>query len=463
MDLSRVFTINVSSSKMLATLDLENDYMNELDLALLNKETIIDFIHDQHIVFGIKEVEIGDMINQFQENLFPVVIAEGLEPVKGQDGYMEFHVDLDVKMMINGQHSVDFKEIMKIPKVETGNRLATAINPTEGVPGKNIFGEALAPQPGKPVHIKAGENTTFKESDQSFYATDDGKVSVTQKDIRVLPLYEVSQSLDLHTGNVDFNGSILIKGDVPEGFSVKARGDITVYGLVEAASLEAGGSVFVREALVGLGEGSIQAGLDIHIKNVNQGNLNAGRNIIVDQSIFHSTVTARETVHCQRGNIVGGSVSAGQKVICRDVGNRMNTKTRIYLGENKQEIEKRQQMEQEIEGFKEQITKLEKLGDQLRMIQKQKGLSPKEEKMLEKQKYSLEKLKLNLTDLESEYNNEQSYISEENNLDFIKLTANGIIYPNVEIVSGKYSKRFTIEEKYISVVFKDNDFSISAI
>lgn len=43
--------------------------------------------------------------------------------------------------------------------------------------------------------------------------------------------------LIIRPGNIDFPGEVRIKGDVKPGFSVKAKGDILIGGVIEAATV----------------------------------------------------------------------------------------------------------------------------------------------------------------------------------------------------------------------------------
>src|SRR5699024_7698080 len=127
----------------------------------------------------------------------------------------------------------------------------------------------------------------------------------------------------MKNGNIDFNGSIIIHGNVPTGYTVKAKEDIKIFGIVEGATLIAGGSIFISEGIAGLQKGFIQAGKDVHVGYVNQGNISAGGSVRVENAIFHSKCVARDHLHLEYGSIIGGSVSAGQSIKAKDVGNRM--------------------------------------------------------------------------------------------------------------------------------------------
>src|SRR5699024_7083456 len=111
--------------------------------------------------------------------------------------------------------------------------------------------------------------------------------------IEVHEVYQVDETLSMKTGNLDFVGSIVIRSDVPTGYIVRAGGDIKVFGIVEAAEVHAGGSLFISEGLAGLQKGTITAGGDIHIGYINQGKAEAGDSIYVENSILHSECIAK--------------------------------------------------------------------------------------------------------------------------------------------------------------------------
>src|SRR5699024_12523878 len=131
------------------------------------------------------------------------------------------------------------------------------------------------------------------------------------------------------------------------------------------------GSIFISEGFAGLQKGRIQAADDIHIGYINQGFAQAGHSIHVENSIIHSTCIARQRVFCQQGNIIGGSLSAGQSLEAKDVGNRLSTKTEINLGINKAVDQKEQKLLQEKEDLQATLEKLELIGKKLRRKQHQ--------------------------------------------------------------------------------------------
>ena len=64
--------------------------------------------------------------------------------------------------------------------------------------------------------------------------------------ISVLNVYHVPGNVGYATGNIDFAGSVVIRGDIENGFVVKAEGDVTVGGNVEGGSIYADGNITIR-------------------------------------------------------------------------------------------------------------------------------------------------------------------------------------------------------------------------
>lgn len=247
LDLSSVFLIQISDDKMQALIEFNREVLQHRSTQELHElkeqihlKDLFDFARSKNVTYGLLEDVLLTMIKNFRINQDPVVFARGLAPQHGKNGMLKYHVQLGTTIEINDQEHIDFKESWIIPKVETGTKLVTIIPPTESKDGMNVTGNVVKAKPGKPAVMKAGKNTEFQEEHQAIFATGSGQVSLISKQIQVLPVYEVKKSVSMETGNIDFNGSIVINGDVPTGFSLKARGDITIQGTVEAATLEAG-------------------------------------------------------------------------------------------------------------------------------------------------------------------------------------------------------------------------------
>lgn len=105
-------------------------------------------------------------------------------------------------------------------------------------------------------------------------------------------------------------------------------------GGVEGAELISGGSIEIAGGIIGYNKGLVSAGKNVKVSFIQDGNVVAGEDVIVSQSIMHSNIRAGRDVLCNgsKGLIVGGVVQAGERVVARTIGNTMSTATAIEVG-----------------------------------------------------------------------------------------------------------------------------------
>ncbi|WP_090638721.1 DUF342 domain-containing protein [Paenibacillus sp. UNC496MF] len=266
------------------------------------------------------------------------VVAEGEAASNGKDGYIRFSYDMDEEgyrpVELEGG-KVDFKEVTQLKNVKRGQLVAEKVGATPGKDGVAVTGEPIAGRNGKEAYFKLGKNVVLNPEQTALYAAIDGLVSLTDKSkINVFPVYEVNGDVDYKIGNIDFVGTVVVRGNVLAGFKIKASGDIRVVGGVEGAVLETDGSVEITGGVLASGKGLIKAGKNVKCSFIQEGNVIAAEDVLVSQSIMHSQVRAGRSVQCTgaKGLVVGGSIQAGERVVARTIGNTMSTATVIEVG-----------------------------------------------------------------------------------------------------------------------------------
>lgn len=452
MELHDKINITVSNNKMEAYIDLIEPVEDS------TTEALYALLEEKNICFGIIDKQVSRIAGNEKGVSFPLLIAVGKKPRDGENGSVLY--DKDVNFQISTEDKVNFRDIINIPSVVEGERIASIIAPTKGEPGKNVFGETIEASTGKPAKIKAGKNTSFKKSDQSFYANVSGQLNLGPHYLQVQPLFEVQGDIDLKTGNLDFVGSIVIYGSIPTGYKVKAEGDITIHGLVEGAEVQAGGSVFISEGISGLGKAMVQSGLDIRVGYINQAHVEAGKDLFVEQSILHSQCVAQESIYCQNGHIIGGTLSAGFRIEAKDIGNRMNTPTGLYIGINKKVEEKLVYYKNLLEKKQEERRKLLLIGSKLEQLNYTKSLGAKERVTLLRQRNSLDIINKDLTEVTEQIDGMTSEIGD---LTIAFIQANGWIYPFVHLGFGKYQYRVNEIAKRVRVCLLNGEIKLSQI
>jgi uncharacterized protein len=154
---------------------------------------------------------------------------------------------------------------------------------------------------------------------------------------------------------------VLINGNVPDGFEVKAEGDIIVAKIVESARLEAGRDVVVKGGVQGKGKGCISAGRDIKVGYAQNARLEAQGNIYIGNSAINSYIfTSKNLVMLERhGSIIGGEVFAQRGIDVRVLGSENGVKTFIEAGTNYLVIRRISELDAAIEFCERNILKID--------------------------------------------------------------------------------------------------------
>ncbi|WP_411787917.1 FapA family protein [Halobacillus rhizosphaerae] len=270
-------------------------------------------------------------------------------------------------------------------------------------------------------------------------------------------MFKVPGDLNLKTGNLDFVGSIEINGNVPSGFHLKADGDIKILGMVEGAEIIAGGSVYVGEGVSGLGKAVIQAGLDIRVGYINQAAIEAGQNLFVENSILHSHCVAKDSIYCQKGNIIGGTLSAGVRIEAKDIGNRMSTPTGLYLGVNKKVEEKVKKFTQLKNQKLEEKSKLHKLGEMLINKINQGENRIKDKITLLRQKNSLSSVEEEIEDLTSTLSAMDAVMGE---VQGASVEVSGTLFANTNLGFGRYQYKVMETKQKVIAILEEGEIVI---
>lgn len=336
LTLAECLQVTVSEDKMQAYLVFRR-VEGSLKISFRELE---QYISSQGIHYGI-QTDTLYLISQSPQEFFYTqnVIAVGIPPDEGQDGYIKLlygeSSDQGQRPKVREDGSVDYREVSQLTNVKAGQLIAERVPALMGTPGKTVTGEDIPPKNGKDAHFKIGKNVVVNPEKIAMYAAIDGLVTKTDKEkLNVFPVYEVNGDVDYNIGNIDFVGTVVIRGNILTGFRVKASGDIRVTGGIEGAEVESDGTIDISGGIIGSNKGFVKAGCNIRCSFIQEGNVYAGEDILVTQSIMHSNVRAGRSVKClgAKGLIVGGLIQAGDRVTARMIGNSMSTATVIEVG-----------------------------------------------------------------------------------------------------------------------------------
>ena len=318
--------VELPRDKMKATIRYDTRY----GAGLPTKEMIMDALNEAGVVFGIDEDEIERGIT----SLAPFVAAIGTPPIPGENAYIDRKFSLGVagKPVIDEYDKVDYKDLNLFVLVKENQTLAIRVEQTAGTPGKNVLGQVINAPSGRPVPMPAGKNTKVVGSHR-LIATINGQIVDKGTTISVDPRLQIKGNVGVETGDISFDGSVSISGDVTAGFSVKATGDIEIKGSVNAAYVE-GRNVYIRGGVTGSDRAKVNASADLHAAFAENAFLQAQGSIYIYDIALHCRLQAGNSIILseRHGQITGGSAAAGNLIEAKIIGNPSFVVTKVAVG-----------------------------------------------------------------------------------------------------------------------------------
>ncbi len=384
--------------------------------------------------------------------------ATGQPPVNGTDAYIHYFIDMTNKgrptEMEGGR--VDFKNLNMFTIVEQGELLAEKIPLTTGTPGIDTLGQPIPPKPGKEVPMPLGKNVEVADTTKVI-ASMAGQLLIINNKINVIPVIEIKEDVDLSTGNIEFVGSVIVRGSVQSGFTVKAAGNVEIYGTVSGGTVE-GKNIVIKMGIQGMQRGYIKASENIVAKFMENATVYAGNDVLVSDVLLHSRVNAgkRVIVEGSKGLITGGVIMAGEEIRAKVVGNLMSIATELGVGVNPMLREEYQTIRKDIKKMEISLDQTQKALVILKAMD-QSTMPPEKKEMLLK----LTKVLFNLVgQIETMRNrlNEIELALEEMRFGRIKVA--DTMYPGVKVVIGTLIKPIREALKFVSLYAEEGEIKI---
>jgi len=338
-------------------------------------EQVLDECQKQGIVFGVQKDDIRRGIEKAEADRMAVndvLIAKGEDAVDGKDGQIEFKVRIASgnKFMIREDGSVDYNEQDLITNVEKEQLISVVTRATEGVKdGHTVRGETILAKRGHDVEITVGNNIREEKLEDSirYYALINGQLLTDGKRLTVEPMLTIKGDVGPQTGNINFDGIVLVKGNVNDNYHVRAKKSITVQGNMGGGALHADEDVIVTNGVVGKGRGLVSAGGNVFVKFAENAVIRAGGDVNILRAALNCNIIAGNKIVCtkEKGQIVGGELKARHGIDVKILGNESEHKMDVFAGSDffiehklRELIQERKKYES---GYKKIVLLLEKL------------------------------------------------------------------------------------------------------
>ncbi|PJZ70036.1 polymerase [Leptospira perolatii] len=384
----------------------------------LEVQDVVNQLKAAGIKYGMKEEEIKRRLEEEYFNQ-AFTAAEGDPPINGKNAQIVYHVRTQKEISFREDESgrVDFKDLDLIENVVVGQLLAEKLPAEKGKYGRTLFSELIPAKDGLDTELKQGKGTILSDDRTKLTAEVNGQVVYAAGRLSVETTYRINGDIGIKTGNVTFLGSVIVTGNVEDNYSVKAAGNIEIYGTVQKANVEADGDIIIRQGVSGRDEARIEStGGNVVAKFIQNATVITEKDVIVQEGILHSFISAGGKVisNGKRGQIVGGSVRASELIAAKVLGSSANPQTELIVGTDPKLIKQIADYE---EKMAESQSKYEQLSKSQKTLKARKETDPasftkEHEDQLTKTTKAVEKLEIRVREYEQEIQNLRNYVEE---------------------------------------------------
>ena len=320
------------------------------------------------------------------------------------------------------------------------------------------MGRYLEAKNGKDVPIPIGQNTKLDKDGRTVIAEKNGHVSLVGDKITVEEIYEV-QGVNIKTGNITYMGTVVCRGDVEDGFNIKADGNIEIYGSVGRCNIEAGGDIVISQGVMGRDECEITSTKSVWARFIQNAKVTAEEYVVVNDNIMNSEVTAMKKIVLKgkRAQIIGGHLFATEEISAKNIGSSGGgIETNLAVGydpRKKKRLEELQEMQSDL------VKQLEEVDLNIQTLENNKKVRRSLPKEKEESLNNFHQQKLELVEQNDTMTKEIDEINER--LRELKVVgcvnASGSVYPGVKIYVRDVMDEVRSETKQVTF-FYDGGF-----
>ncbi len=371
-----VVEISVDPNFTTAFMAMTQPQNGGLDVTL---DMVRNAVKEKGITYGLNEDALVDAVEKkrYGEN---ICIARWTPPINGIDGEIKYHFDKDtvIAPVEDETGTVDYKNLGVVKNILTGTTIGTISLPTEGEPGIDITGRTVSQHIGVPAKISIGKGTVITEDGTELIAVTDGNLRYLNGSFIVEEELLIKADVDVATGNIDFIGNVIIKGNVCEGYSVTSKKNITINGTVTSANITCNGDLNIKLGSINSTidcKGSVKLGFCENSKVTAEGNVEAAA--FVGGEVY----SGRSIIASGKGAMMGGKYTALENIEANTIGSEGYAKTVITLGNNAVLSEEKDNLEHRNAELDDKFDQLGKILITLQEMAKTAKLPPEREQM----------------------------------------------------------------------------------
>jgi uncharacterized protein (DUF342 family) len=345
------------------------------------------------IGFGIlNNQDIERHLAKTGQNAYHFVVALGIAAVPPRDASIRLHFNNNYLNpgRVTEEGVIDFRDRGTVPFVKAGDCLAEKVPMVDGKPGRDIFGQEIPVD--KPVDqgFKKGTGTELSEDTLKIIATVDGQPIMTvHGEFMVMKEMVVSGDVDYTTGNIFFDGSVIVKGTVNKGFTVKS-GALTAHSIL-GATVDVKGNIDVSGGII---DSVLNSGGTIQSMYMTGTKADSFGDVLVKKEIIDCRIKTSGLCSGDKVSIISSYVAAKQGIEVMRIGTDVSKASIVKAGVDEHIDRKIRKLRESLEEKKAMLDKdqkrVENSIEEQKMVHKKIEDQTKVEERLVVQKNAIE-------------------------------------------------------------------------
>lgn len=280
------------------------------------------------VVHGIDLERVRAAVNDWKATRV-FLVAEGTPPEVGEHAEI-MSTDSPASPKIGTDGTLDISKCRFDEVVDAGDQLLVMRPARRGAEGTTVRGTPIPTTLGETRDLApfAGSGVTLSEDGLQLLASIAGSLARLGDKINIVPALKVTGNAEPSGGDIDFAGNVIVAGDVADGVSIRADGDLTVKGVAHGARLDAGGVIVLASGMSGHGTGEIATKAYVEAPFLHDCTVRSEGNVVATE-IVRSNVTTGDSVTA--GQILGGVIQAQRLIAATTVGSLRGVSTRLVL------------------------------------------------------------------------------------------------------------------------------------
>jgi len=229
------------------------------DEGMVDENILAQLIQEKEIKYGMDRQVLANLVTAPRSGTF--VIAWGKPPRQGKDGCMQYLFTYRTPQREETEENVDFREIFNVPSVNANTVLAIYHPAEKGEDGITVTGLPIPANPVIELNVRAGKGASLSPDGLSVISTISGRPRIKKQGrgvtISVDAVYQHEGDVDIKSGNLRFNGDVVITGNITENMIVDINGNLKVMGFVSRSTVKVSGNLEVMKVITA---GKINAG-----------------------------------------------------------------------------------------------------------------------------------------------------------------------------------------------------------